>query len=254
MIHYKYLIVGAGMTADAAVQGIRTLDTTGRIGIIGEDPHPPYNRPPLSKALWKGKPVDAIWLKTKDRSADLFLGRAVLSIDPHKKTVEDDRGDIYSYDKLLLANGGRPRKLPFGGEDILYYRTLDHYYRLREMSGKKDTFAVIGGGFIGSELAAALAMNGKKVTLVFPEDGIGARIFPRELSLHINEYYRGKGVEVLEGENVVDLKKSGDALVLVTDQGLEIPVDGVVAGIGILPNIELPRSAGIQVNSGVLGG
>ena len=93
MTHYNYLIVGAGMTADAAVQGIRELDPAGSIALIGEDFNPPYNRPPLTKDLWKGKSVDTVWRKTKDRSADLFLGRSAASIDPQKKTVLDDRGD-----------------------------------------------------------------------------------------------------------------------------------------------------------------
>ena len=142
--------------------------------------------------------------------------------------------------------------MPFGGEDILYYRTLDDYRRLREMSAQHDRFAIIGGGFIGSEIAAALSMNGKKVSLIFPEEGIGAKIFPRQLSLFLNDMYREKGVEVLAGENVKDLQKSKDSFLLITSGGLQIPADDVVAGIGILPNVDLARSAGLQVGSGIV--
>jgi NADPH-dependent 2,4-dienoyl-CoA reductase/sulfur reductase-like enzyme len=252
MAHFKYLIIGAGMTADAAVQGIRELDPKGSIALIGNEPDPPYNRPPLSKKLWKGKPLDSIWRKTEEHTVELFLGRTVKSIDPQKKQVQDDRQASYAYEKLLLATGGNPRGLPFGGEDIIYFRTLQDYRRLREMCGQNKHFGVIGGGFIGSEIAAALAMNREKVTMLFPDEGIGARVYPRELSKYLNDYFREKGVEVLAGENVKDLKKSKDSYLLLTDQRHQVPIDGVIAGIGILPNVDLAQSAGIEIDNGIL--
>jgi NADPH-dependent 2,4-dienoyl-CoA reductase/sulfur reductase-like enzyme len=252
MTHFKYLIIGAGMTADAAVQGIRELDPKGSIALIGDDLDPPYDRPPLSKGLWKGKPLDIVWRKTEERTVELFLGRTVISIEPQKKQVQDDRQVNYTYERLLLATGGTPHKLPFGGEDIIYFRTLADYRRLREMCGQSEHFGVIGGGFIGSEIAAALTMNGKKVTMLFPDEGIGARVYPRELSQYLNDYFREKGVEVLTGENVIDLKKSKGSYLLITDQGHQIAVDGVIAGIGILPNVKLARSAGLNIGNGIL--
>ncbi len=252
MTHFKYLIIGAGMTADAAVRGIRELDPKGSIALIGDDRDPPYDRPPLSKGLWKGKPLDSIWRKTEERTAELFLGRTVKSIEPQTKQVQDDRGVTYTYDRLLLATGGTPRKLPFGGEDIIYYRTLADYRRLREMCGQSQHFGVIGGGFIGSEIAAALTMNGKKVTMLFPDEGIGARVYPRELSQYLNDYFREKGVELLTGENVKDLKKSTDSYLLITEQGHQVQVDNVIAGIGILPNVELAKSAGLKIGNGII--
>jgi NADPH-dependent 2,4-dienoyl-CoA reductase/sulfur reductase-like enzyme len=95
-------------------------------------------------------------------------------------------------------------------------------------------------------------MNGKKVTMLFPDEGIGARVFPRELSQYLNDFFREKGVEVLTGENVKDLKKSKGSYLLKTDQGHHVPVDGVIAGIGILPNVELARSAGLKIGNGIL--
>ena len=141
MASYKYLIIGAGMTADAAVRGIRELDADGGIGLIGKDQNPPYNRPPLTKALWKGKPLDSIWRRTEQFSVDLHLGRTAISIDPHKKVVLDDQGNENKYEKLLLATGGTPRKFPFGSGDIIYYRTLEDYRQLREMTSHVDIFA-----------------------------------------------------------------------------------------------------------------
>jgi len=252
MTDYKYLIVGAGMTADAAVQGIRELDSKGSIALIGDDRDPPYDRPPLSKGLWKEMALDSIWRPTEDHKVELVLGRTVTSIDPQKKQVLDDRHERYTYEKLLLATGGRPRKLPFGGNDIVYYRTLADYRRLREMCTQGKHFGVIGGGFIGSEIAAALAMNGKKVTMLFPEEGIGARVYPRELSQYLNDFFRGKGVEVLAGVNVKDLQKSKDSYLLITDKGQPVAVDGVIAGIGLMPNIELAQSAGLKTGNGIV--
>ena len=164
-INYTYLIVGGGMTADAAVHGIREVDGSGSIGLVSNDTHPPYDRPPLSKKLWKGKPLESIWRDTKSQRVTLHLGRTVRYLDPQNKRVTDDQGTVCGYSKLLLATGGTPRRLPFGGEQIIYFRTVDDYEHLRALTVAGKHFAVIGGGFIGSEIAAALAMNGKKVTL-----------------------------------------------------------------------------------------
>ena len=252
MTDFKYLIVGAGMTADAAVQGIRELDPKGSIALIGNDPNPPYDRPPLSKGLWKQMSLDSIWRLTDEHKVELVLGRTVTTINPQKKQVMDDCQESYTYQRLLLATGGTPRQLPFGGENIIYYRTLADYQHLREMCGQGKHFGVIGGGFIGSEIAAALAMNGEKVTMLFPEEGIGARVYPPELSLYLNDFFRKKGVEVLAGVNVKDLQKSKDSYLLITDQGQPVEVDGVIAGIGIIPNIELARSAGLKTGDGIV--
>jgi 3-phenylpropionate/trans-cinnamate dioxygenase ferredoxin reductase subunit len=252
MAKYDYLIIGGGMTADAAVRGIRQLDEDGLIGVIGDDPNPPYNRPPLSKALWKGKSLDSIWRGTKEFSVDLHLGHRVISIDPIQKLVKDDKGAEYQYDKLLLATGGAPRRLPFGAGNIIYYRTLDDYQYLRELSEHREHFAVIGGGFIGSEIAAALAMNGKRVTMLFPEEGIGARVYPVDLWKYLNDYFRQKGVVVMPGVLVNGLHKTGDSFELTTEDGQKIQVDGVIAGIGIQPNVDLAQSAGLNVGNGIV--
>src|SRR5262245_61552119 len=167
MRKYKYLVVGGGMTADAAAGGIRELDSKGSIGLISADVDAPYDRPPLTKALWKGEPMESIWRHTKDHNVDLHLQRTVKTIDVEKKTATDDKGEDYSFDKLLLATGGSPRRLPFGGDDILYYRTARDYRRLRDWTTNGKRFAVIGGGFIGSEIAAALTMNDKEVVMLF---------------------------------------------------------------------------------------
>jgi 3-phenylpropionate/trans-cinnamate dioxygenase ferredoxin reductase subunit len=251
MAKYKYLIIGAGMTADAAVRGIRELDHDGEIGLIGDDPNPPYNRPSLSKGLWKGKALDSIWRRTQQFSVNLHLGRTVTSIDPQNKRVRDDQGNEYHYEKLLLATGGTPRRLPFGPPEVIYYRTLDDYQHLREMTSHAEHFGVIGGGFIGSEIAAALRMNRKRVTLLFPETGIGALVYPPEISDYLGSFYKEKGVEILAGSLLHDIQKQGSTYNLVINDGRKIQVDGVIVGIGIKPNIGLAQAAGLRVGDGI---
>jgi 3-phenylpropionate/trans-cinnamate dioxygenase ferredoxin reductase component len=183
---------------------------------------------------------------------ELLLGRNVVAIDVAAKTVTDNAKNVYEFEKLLLATGGTPRRLGFGGEDIIYFRTLATYQRLRKLTEKGRRFAVIGGGFIGSELAAALAMNQKEVVMTFPGKGICERMFPNDLSQFVTDYYQKKGVEILSGESATGLERRGEQLILRTQGGKELKVDGVVAGLGITPNIELARMAGLEVGDGIV--
>jgi 3-phenylpropionate/trans-cinnamate dioxygenase ferredoxin reductase component len=235
----NYLIVGGGMTADAAVKGIREHDADGRIVLVGAEQHPPYKRPPLSKGLWSGGDEAKVWKNTADAGADLVLGRHIVSLDPQAKRAVDDAGDEYAFDKVLLATGGTPRTLPGSpSERLFYYRTLDDFRKLRAIAGEGKRVTVIGGGFIGSELAASLTGVGANVTMLFPEDGVAWRVLPPELSGFVTGYYREKGVEVHTGESISS-----------TD---DIDADAVVLGLGIVPNVELAESAGLPTDNGVL--
>ena len=196
MVSYRYLVVGGGMTGDAVCRGIRDVDDEGTIGLVGEEPHAPYKRPPLTKGLWKGGDEAKIWRGTEERRVELHLGRRVVSIDLQAHRATDDAGEEYAYERLILATGGTPRRLPDAGDDVVYFRTLDDYRRVRAASDAGDTFLVVGGGFIGSEIAAALRSQGRDVTMVFPEPGIGWRTFPPELSRFVTDYYREQGVDV----------------------------------------------------------
>ncbi|HWP83158.1 MAG TPA: FAD-dependent oxidoreductase [Bacteroidota bacterium] len=252
MPEYEFLIIGGGMTTDAAVNGIRQMNTSASIGIISEENHRPYNRPPLSKALWKGEPLEIVWRKTSYEQVDFHLSRTATRIDLKGKVVVDDRGASYSFGKLLFATGGRVRRLPYPVQGIIYFRTLDDYQNLRTLTQQGQRFAVIGGGFIGSEIAAALALNGKSVTMIFPEEGIGARVYPPALSRFLNGFYRSKGVEVLAQDSVAAIEQRGQTYRVTTAGGKELSVDGVVAGIGIQPNVELAQSAGVEVGNGIV--
>ncbi len=252
MKSYKFLIVGSGMTADAAVRGIRELDPNGSIGMIGSETDMPYARPPLTKGMWKGRPFEKIWRGTDKLNVEFHLGRQVTELDPKSKLLRDDQGEEYSYDKLLLATGGSPIRLPFGGNEIIYYRTLQDYQRLRALTEQGQRFLVIGAGFIGSEVAAVLSTLGKQVTMIFRENSIGENIYPSELSNFLNDTYRKKGVDLVPADEVASLEKTGTSFKVQTRGGRTFEVDGVVAGIGVRPNVELAKSAGLKVENGII--
>ncbi|HXN06179.1 MAG TPA: FAD-dependent oxidoreductase, partial [Nitrospiria bacterium] len=132
MLHSTYLIVGGGMTADSAISGIRQVDAKGSINLVSLEPFPPYNRPPLSKGLWKGDPIETIWRKTLHQGTQSYLGNEILKLDLQNKSATDNQGAVYSFDKLLLATGGKPRKFSFKSDRIIYFRTLSDYKQLRK--------------------------------------------------------------------------------------------------------------------------
>jgi NADPH-dependent 2,4-dienoyl-CoA reductase/sulfur reductase-like enzyme len=248
----KYLIIGGGLAADAAARGIRESDKTGRITVLSAEKHPPYNRPPLSKKLWMGKPLESVWLKTEQAGVELRLDTRAMSGDPTKRAITDNRGEVYHYEKLLLATGGSPRHLPFPDDGVIYFRTLDDYRRVRELADRKAEFIIIGGGFIGSEIAAALNINGCKVSLVFPDKAIGARIYPPELSEFLNTYFQEKGVELFPTEKVRAVERSGAKMLAMTASGKTISGDAVIAGIGIQPETALAEAIGLKIDNGIV--
>jgi NADPH-dependent 2,4-dienoyl-CoA reductase/sulfur reductase-like enzyme len=252
MIAYDYFIIGGGMTAAAAADGIREVDPKGSIGMISAEPNPPYNRPPLSKGLWKGDPLESVWRKSADPGRTLHLGRTVEKILAAEKQVVDSTGETFSYRKLLLATGGSPRRLPFNQSEIIYYRTLSDYQRLRALCETGRRFAVIGGGFIGSEIAAALTMNGKSAVVIFPGREIGDRLFPMALARYVSAVYREKGVELVPGQKVVAIDRNGAQHMVRTASGRTFVVDGVVTGIGLEPNIGLAQGAGLSTDQGIV--
>ena len=173
---YSYIIVGAGLAGASAVEGIRDRDQRGSILLLGVEKDLPYDRPPLSKQLWTGgKTVAEIVLHDdafyKNNDVDVRLGTEVTQIDLERHSVTDSQGKTYRYRRLLLATGATPKRLNIPGGDlegISYYRTLPDYRQLRRAAVEGISALVIGGGFIGSELAASLRANKLAVTMIFP--------------------------------------------------------------------------------------
>ncbi|MCH9626548.1 MAG: Dicamba O-demethylase 2, ferredoxin reductase component [Chlamydiales bacterium] len=251
MEEYTYLIVGGGMAADAAARGIRELDASGRIGIVSEEKHPPYDRPPLSKGLWIGKKEEEIWRHTEQENVSFLLEKKVVAINPEAHQVTDSTGEVYGYKKLLLATGGSPRRLNCLDEGVIYFRTLDDYFALRALYDTGDHFVVIGSGYIGTEIAASLAMNGKQVTMIFREPSLESKKLPSSFSEFLTTYYQEKGVKLLTEQTVTSVTQESGKSVVKTSDGQTLYADGVVAGLGIIPSTELADSCGLKIENGV---
>jgi len=194
MKDYKYIIIGGGMTGSSAVMGIRKIDPDGTIALFSIEPYKPYNRPPLTKGLWDGKDIESIMRPIEKYDVDLFLETRVEKINPDEKWILTDKDETFKYGNLLIASGGDPIQMPGTPEGVISYRTRADYEKLNKLAKTKQTFCVIGGGFIGSEITAALTKNGKQVTMIFPEIGISGLLFPDELSKFLNDYYQEQGV------------------------------------------------------------
>ncbi|MGA2090163.1 MAG: NAD(P)/FAD-dependent oxidoreductase [Endomicrobiales bacterium] len=256
---YTYIIVGAGIAGSSAIEGIREHDKDGSILIIGGEKYLTYARPPLTKELWWGKmkPADLFVNDEKyyeRKGVDLLLGVTATSLDAQSKTLSDFTGRKFRYQKLLLATGGTPRKLPIPGgklEGIFYYRYLDDYTRLREAVSSGTSVTIIGGGFIGSELGASLNKNALNVTMLYPDNYVCANVFPEYLGKVVEKSYINHGVTLIPRDKPVSFEKSGGKFVIKTQRGLQIETDAVVIGIGIGTSTDLAESAGITVNRNI---
>ncbi len=254
MTTYTYLIVGGGMAAAAAASAIRSTDAAGRIGIISAEADPPYDRPPLSKAAWKEPSLDGIWRSLPD-GIEMHLGRTATGLDPDAREVVDDEGRRHGYERLLLATGGRPRQLPFAAPGVIYFRTVGDYRRLREVTASGGDVTVVGGGFIGSELAAAVAGAGSRCRMLLRGEGIGAGRFPADLVAFLNATYRERGVDVRTGIEVTSVEERDGAMELTAcgAGGVErLRTGALAAGLGIEPDVDLARGAGLDVDDGIV--
>lgn len=258
--NYTYLIVGGGLAGAFAAKAIRELDTKGSILLIGSEKHLPYNRPDLSKKLWFGKKkVEEIFLHDQNyydqNGIHIRLGIRIVELDSKGKVAKDENGNSYQYEKLLLATGGVSRRLPIPGgnlEGVCYYRHLDDYLRIRKEAKEGKSAVVIGGGFIGSEIAAALNINKVNVTMIFPEPYLVQRVFPDYLGKAIQQHYIERGIKILNGDKPSAFVKNGDKYLTQTSNGKHAESDLLIVGIGIIPSIDLAQQAGLKVGNGIV--
>jgi 3-phenylpropionate/trans-cinnamate dioxygenase ferredoxin reductase component len=178
----------------------------------------------------------------------------VVALDPGQKQITDEHGNIYRFGTLLLATGGAPKRLSIPGGDapgIYYYRGMDDYLRLRRETAPAKSAVVIGGGFIGSELAAALSGNKLAVTMIFPGQYLCQRVFPQGLGLALSERYRQRGIDIWSGDAPISLARDDSRFLMRTRSGRELRTDLVVVGVGIAPEIGLANLAHLQTSDGV---
>jgi len=257
MTDYRYLIVGGGMVADAAARGIRELDTDGTIGVLSEDVDRPYARPALSKKLWTDP--DFSWdekvdLHTEETGAEFLLGTRVVSIDRATKTVTTADGATHGYEQLLIATGGKPRGLPGlePSDRVLDYRSAADYRRLRTLADAGAHVVVVGGGYIGTEIAAGVVQTGARVTLVDPDEVVGGAMFPDDLARAFQQRFVDHGVELRTGRRVTEGSQTADGVTLTLDDGSVVEADAVVVGLGIEPVTGLAADAGLTVDDGIV--
>lgn len=256
----RVAIVGAGLTAAHAIEELRTLGHEGSIDLFGQEPHVPYNRPPLSKAVLLGDAEeDSIFVHDEqwyaDHSVNLYLGTAVTRLDLDRSHVQVGTVEV-AYDRLLLTTGATPRRLPAAdasGVPVTYLRTVEDSRRLRAAFGPGRRIVIVGGGWIGLEVAAAARTAGSEVTVVESLDLPLLRVLGPEVATVFAELHRKHGVDLRLGATIdtFEAAKSGQAYVRLLD-GSVLTADLVVVGVGVEPNVATAGTAGLDVDNGVL--
>jgi 3-phenylpropionate/trans-cinnamate dioxygenase ferredoxin reductase subunit len=250
-----FVIIGAGMCGAAAVQTLREEGYDGRLLLIGNEPHLPYERPPLSKEYLRGEQArDNLFVHPgewyAENDVDARLGLRAIAVDTERKTVELSDGDSVGYDALLLAMGGSPRRITEGeSERVHYLRTLDDCERIKaHLSGR---LVVVGAGFIGAEVAASARGLGSDVTVLETLDVPLLRVLGEEIGRIYAGIHRDHGVDLRTGEGVDSIEEGEGGVVVRTTKGNSVEGDAVVVGVGIVPNIELAEAAGLALSNGV---
>ena len=256
----KVVVVGGGLAAASAVDELRSNGHEGSIEVFCAEPHLPYERPPLSKGVLLGSAEeesvqvhDRAWYD--DRDVELHLGTPVTRLDLDRHQVVAD-GHSTGFDRLLLATGASPRRLPMAdesGAEIAYLRTVEDNRRLREAFASVGRIVIIGGGWIGLEVAAAARIAGVEVAVVEMQDQPLLGVLGPEVARVFADLHREHGVDLRLGVGVdgIDAQADGASVVRLAD-GAALPADLVVVGIGAQPEVDLAREAGLAVGDGVL--
>lgn len=253
------VIIGAGHAGGRAAEALRAAGFAGRIALVGQESHLPYERPPLSKELLAGTmEIEKLTLHPDafyaEKNIDLHLGIEAQEIEINLGRVRlSDDTDLH-YDRLLLATGGRVRRLSCPGSDlkgIHYVRDINDTLRLRPELKEGTRLAVIGGGFIGLEVAATARKRGCHVTVIELADQVLARVADPSVGALVADMHRAQGVHIVTGASVERLEGDSEVAEVVCTDGETIEVDVVVAGIGILPNQEIAAQAGIECGNGI---
>ena len=249
-----FVIIGGGLAGAKAAEALRDQGFDGDLVLIGEEPHRPYERPPLSKDYLAGKSGrDEVFVHPSqwysEHRVDLRLGATATAIDRAAHEVRLADGGTVGYDKLLLATGASPRRLPIPGADTaLYLRRVEDSEAIKAAFGSGRRLVVIGGGWIGLEVAAAAQQAGTDVTVVEVADLPLLRVLGPEIAAVFADLHRANGVDLRLGTQVGAVEDGGVRLA----DGTVLPADAVVIGVGVAPNTALASDAGLDVEDGVL--
>ncbi len=253
------VIIGAGQTAAQAVTTLRGKGFDGPIVLLGDEPHPPYQRPPLSKAFLSGEmTADRLELKGthfyEQHNVDLRLGTRVVRLDPRERKVELSGGVSVAYDSVLIATGARARRIPIPGADLQgvhFIRGIDDAGRLRDALQPGARLVIIGGGYIGLEVAAKARQLGAAVTVVESQQRVLARCVATPMSEFLTAQHRAEGVEILTGAGVEAIEGGISAEAVRLADGRRLDADAVLIAVGAVPNQELAAEAGIAATNGI---
>jgi len=256
----KYLLIGGGLASSQAAKELRDHDAEGAITLVGAEPYLPYDRPPLSKEFMRGeKPRDQLFYDSEqefqNRRISGRTGVVIHRLHTGDKTAELNDGEIITFEKAFIATGGRPVRLNLPGGQlggVHYLRTLDDAAQISAEAREGTRSVMIGGGFIGLELAASLTQRGVRVTLIESGPHIWARFADAALAGAIQAYCEKKGVVIHAKEHVQEIRGNGRATRVLTTSGKELPCDFVCIGAGIVPNIELAQEAGLEIDNGIV--
>ena len=253
------VIIGAGHAAGQAAASLRQAKFEGPVTIIGDETHIPYQRPPLSKQYLAGtQPADKVYLRAEkfyaDKDIQLMLDTRATQIDPSTKTINLDNGETIAYEKLLISTGSRPRRLSIVGSDlngIHYLRTMDDVDGIRADVKPDANLVIVGGGYIGLEVAAVGIELGMNVHVLEMEERILQRVTTPEMSAYYHKLHSDRGVHIHTQTGVTGFAGNGSVeKVLCGDQSFD--ADIVIVGIGIIPNIEIAEEAGIHCDNGIV--
>jgi len=256
----RIVIVGAGHAGGRAAEALRGAGFKGEVLLIGEERHPPYERPPLSKELLAGTiEIEKIYVRPLawygDNGIALRLGTRVGEIDRGARRLRLEGAGSEAYDLLLLTTGARARMLRGPGAEhrhVLYLRDIDHTLALRPRLGPGARVAVIGAGFIGLEAAAIARKSGAAVTVIELAPQPLGRVAAPEIGAFFADLHREHGVELHLSTGVAAIEENGDGLRIVTADGGAIEADLALAGIGAVPNTELAQAAGLAIEDGIV--
>lgn len=254
-----FIIVGASLAGAKAAEELRERGFDGEIVLVGSEAERPYERPPLTKDYLRGEADGAPFVHEEDfygrHEIELLTGTTVAAIDPGRGSVTLEGGRELSYDRLLLATGAEPRRIPVPGaelEGIHYLRTLADCDLLRERLGGAGHVAVVGAGWIGSEFAASARQAGHEVTVIDPTALPNERIFGTEIGSFYRDVHVAHGVKLVLGEGVESFEGDGALERVRTSSGQAIDCDLAVVGIGVVPRTGLAEGAGLSVENGIL--
>ncbi|HLQ39707.1 MAG TPA: NAD(P)/FAD-dependent oxidoreductase [Tetragenococcus sp.] len=251
---YDYLLVGGGMVAGYAVKGIREIDKKGSIAMLSADTDTPYERPALSKKLWIDPEFteDQITiLPEDDPETTVELQTIVKEILPEEHLVELADGQYVGYQKLLLATGGKPNTIDGPESDqVIVFRDFSDYRKLRQQSGQNQEVIVIGGSYIGTEIAAALIQNNTKVTLVYPDKLLNEKRFPQVLAREYEDAFSQAGVKLVKEKRAKSYSLNSGKVEVALDDGTVLKGDTLVIGLGISPRIQLAQESGLKLANG----